>query len=333
MKPPYPNKVLITGGHEVGGVASFAEALRSGFSELGIPAEVIPPSRVFTHWRDLFDPRVLKILSTTSLFAAPFARRAICMAHGFPCVAHVGYLRAFAVLASFRIAAASPGAQVVAVSDYSALHLRSIFGTRVDAVIRNPVHPLFLEPPPESGTQREAITYVGRLVPAKNLHRLLPAILDVLKDFPSLRAWIIGEGPLRWHLEEAAREYRQVEFLGALPPVQVRERLRRSRIFVSGSPTEPFGIVYLEALSQGCAVVMPSSGGGLEIAPERNGKTIQFFGTELARGEIGSALRNALKVEAAPMALEAYSPRAVAAQYLHADTGFSSNGWRAHAGN
>jgi glycosyltransferase involved in cell wall biosynthesis len=322
----YPIKVLVTGGREIGGVASFAEGLRAGFSELGIPCEIVPPLGIFQRWSELRDTRVLKILSTSAVFAAPFSRRAICMAHGFPCVAHVGKAKTLGILSSLNMATASRGAQLVAVSDYSALQLRTVFGLRVDAVIRNPLHPLFLEPRPETGAARPAITYVGRLISAKNLDAMLPAVLNVLDENPGFCAWIVGDGPLRPRLEKIAHGDSRVEFLGALPRFEVRERLRRSRVFVSGSPTEPLGIVYLEALSQGCAVVMPASGGGLEIAPDEIGGRIQVFGASLAPAEIASAIRRALQIEPKPIQLPAFTASAVAQSYLTVDARFSSRG-------
>jgi glycosyltransferase involved in cell wall biosynthesis len=214
----------------------------------------------------------------------------------------------------------------VEVSDYSALHLRAIFGLRVDAVIRNPLLPLFLEAMPKTESRREAITYVGRLHCAKNVDRLLPAILDILNENPALSAWIIGDGPMRCELERYAAGNERIEFLGTIAPAQVRDRLRRSRLFVSGNPAEPFGIAYLEALSQGCMVVMPASGGGLEIAPELIGSQIQLFPASVDRTEVASALRRALVAAPGPSQLAAYSARAVAEAYLAVDARFGAGG-------
>lgn len=326
MKHELPSKVLITDGREVGGVRSFAEGLRVGFSELGIPVEVVSPSRILPHWRELRNPRVLKILGTRALFAAPFARRAICVAHGYPSAALQGWPKALAVLASLKLATASRGALLVTVSEYSAVHLRAIYDLRVDAVIRNPLHPLFTETDPETETKREAITYVGRLHISKNIDRLLPAIRDVLDENPGLHAWIVGEGVMRPALEQIAAGDARIRFLGALEPGQVRDRLRRSRVFVSAHPFESFGIVYLEALSQGCAVAMPASGGGLEIAPEQIGIGIQLFSAMAAREEIASALRRALLATPKAAPLAAYSVRAVAQAYLAVDACFTAEG-------
>ncbi len=326
MSTTPPRKVLIVGGKTAGGLASFAEALRCGFVEVGLPAEVAGYSNILRRIAELRDPAVLKILSTASVFAAPFARRAVCMAHGIPCAAHQGWPTALAVLASLRLATAGRGTQLVAVSEYSALHLRAIFGLRVDAVIHNPVHPLFLEATPKPASEREAIAYVGRLHPAKNVDRLLSAMRDVLDENPGLHAWIIGDGPLRPDLQRIATGDQRIEFLGALPAIQVRDRLRRSRVFVSACPTEAFGIAYIEALSQGCAVAMPLSGGGLEIAPELIGSGIQPFPCSMTREAVASALRKALLATPITTPLAAYSPRSVAGAYLATDARFDSQG-------
>jgi glycosyltransferase involved in cell wall biosynthesis len=316
MSHNYPAKVLITGGHEIGGVSSFADGLQAGFAKLGIPVEIVLPSRVFLRWRELRDRHVLKILSTAAVYAAPFARHSLCVAHGFPRVAYKGWPMALVLLASYQLANACPGTQLVAVSDYSALVLRDIFGLHVDAVIHNPVLPPFMEAMPEGKLKREAITYVGRLHRSKNVDRLLPAMRDVLDENRDLCAWIIGDGPHRQELEQINAGDKRIQFLGLLASDQVRERLRQTRVFVSGNPTEPFGITYLEALSQGCHVAMPASGGGLEIAPNLIGSGIQLFPSSVERHEVAAALRKALAASSNAPDLAAYSVRAIAEAYL-----------------
>jgi len=318
MQSGSPAKVLITGGHELGGVASFAEGLCAGFHDLGVPAEIIAPSHIFARWRELRDPRVLKILSTTAVFAAPFARRTICVAHGFPRPDVQGWMKALAVAASFKLAGRC--ARLVAVSHYAAIHLRTIFNLRVDAVIHNPLHDAFLEERGNDAPQRDCITFAGRLHPSKGLDRILPAMRAVLFEHPELRAAIVGDGELRPALEAAARGNARIEFAGQVPPGEVRKWLRRTRVFISGCETEALGIAYLEALSQGCAVVMPACGGGVEIAPELIGSAIHLYS---GRGSepVVRALGSALAAAPAEIPLAAYSPRAIARAYLAVDYG------------
>jgi glycosyltransferase involved in cell wall biosynthesis len=322
-----PKRVLITGGHELGGVASFAEALGGGFQDLGIPAEVLSPSQLLRRWRTLRDPEVLKILSTTAVFAAPLARRVICIAHGVPSAEAQGWSRVIGVPFSFKYANAVPGAQVVAVSHYTAATIGGIFNVRFDGVVLNPIKPIYLESP-GAATDRCYVTFVGRLVALKNVHRLLPAVLDLLQEVPWLRTCIIGDGPQRSVLEAIARGNERVEFKGNPGDHAVRECLRRTRVFISGNTTEGLGITFLEALSQGCVVAMPACGGGLELALERVGHGVQLLPISLNRAEVLSILRRAIQLESVPMSMDTYSPRAVASAYLEVDSRRATPGLR-----
>ncbi len=325
MSTHLPRKILLTGGKAAGGVASYALALQHGFCALGIDAEVIEPGKIFKRLDELHNPEVLKILSTTAVFAVPIARRALAIAHGFPCVANQGWMRTAGVLASYKLANLSRGAQLVVVSDYSALHLATIFNLRVDGVIRNPLHPLFEEAVP-ADVARHAITYVGRLHSSKNVHKILPAMMECLDEFDGLEAWIIGEGPERARLESIANKNSRVRFFGALPAIDVRRLLQQSCVYISANPTEPFGIVYMEALSQGCCIAMPASGGGLEIAPELIGQQIYLFASSIEHCAVVAALRTALEQPAASVLLKAHSALSVAESYLKIDARFNEQG-------
>src|SRR5208282_446138 len=111
---------------------------------------------------------------------------------------------------------------------------------------------------------------------AKNLHRILPAVRDLLDETPGLLMCIIGQGEQRADLEAMTGGDPRFQFIGSPDDGTVREWLRRTRVFVSGNEMEGFGIAYLEAMTQGCNVVMPASGGGLEIAPEAIGESVQL---------------------------------------------------------
>lgn len=321
-----PVKVLITGGREVGGVASFAEGLTEGFTAVGIPSEIISPSQILWRWKDLRDPKVLKILSTTAMCAAPFARRAICMAHGIPRANHRGVLRMLGVLGGWKLANACSGTQLVSVSMYTAVHVEAFFDVRSDGVILNPVKRTFLEASNGNGRERGYVTFTGRLVPCKNLHRLLPAIRDLLDGNPGLRACIIGEGPQRKELERVVAGDSRFEFKGYVSDLELRDWLRRSKVYISGNETEGLGITYLEALSQGCAVAMPASGGGLEVALGEIGKSVHLLPLSLDRAEVLLVLQRALVSPHSVVPVGAHRPEEVARAYLRVDSRFSQAG-------
>lgn len=316
-----PEKVLFTGGHEVGGITSFAEGLSSGFAELGIPSQIISPGKLSSHIGELRSRRVLKILSTTGMFAAPFARRTICMLHASLLVHEQGWATTAALLACYKMANLS-SAQLVAVSDYLAVHMRAFYGIDADAVVRNPVRPMYLERDTGDPSERNYITYVGRLVPYKNIHRVVPPIIDLLNENPEMRACIIGDGPERQRLETLVASHPRFEFKGQPSDQEVKQHLRCTKIFISAHVTEGFGITYVEALSQGCVVAMPGSGGGVEIALDRVGESVQLLPISLDRQGILAVLRRALKVQGSPMPVNCYSARAVALAYLDVDRRF-----------
>lgn len=316
MASDTPRKVLLTGGREVGGLASFAEGLAEGFQQLGIPAEVIPPSRIWSRWSDLRDRSVFKILSTAAIFAVPFARRAVCITHGYPSPVSLGWKKFFGHLCADRLAILSPHARFITVSHYSAVHLEAALALKVDAVIHNPVKSIYLEPFDPAAEQRRYITFAGRLHPDKNLARLLPAMIGVLASEPGLEVLIIGDGPQRQMLASLAAGHPRVHFTGSLNSLELRAKLRKTRVFISGCTHEALGIAYLEALSQGCNVAMPACGGGLEIRPDLIGSQIHLLPISLDQGGVIAALHRALSCPNIALPLPEYSGAAVAEAYL-----------------
>lgn len=307
--------VIITGGRETGGLQSYARALAAGFAELGIPAEAISPAQVLTRWRDLRDRSILKILSTTAVFAAPFCRRAICMAHGFPRADAQGWTTISALVASFKLASMCADTRIVAISHYAASHLKAIYNIEADGVIHNPLNSIFFEPV-EHVSERTYLTYVGRLHPVKNIDKLLPAMRAVTDECHKLRICIVGDGPLRHALRDRFGNDSRIEFTGNLDVLSVRKILRKTRVFVSGCETEALGIAYLEALSQGCSVVMPACGGGLEIASELIGNQVQLMPLSFDCKDIQDSIRRALAQEVMYVPLDAYKAKHVACRYL-----------------
>lgn len=316
MNAEIPVRVLISGGRGPGGLQSFAEALGSGFDTLGIPSAILSPRRMLSSVSDLRDRRVLKILSTTAALAAPFARRTLCVAHGFPRTDAQGWLKLAGIVLSFQTAAR--WSRVVAVSHYSAIHLRAIFGLPVQAVIHNPLRAPFLMPP-STTILRNCISFVGRLHPVKRIDKLLPALREVLDLEPDLEVVIAGDGPERTKLETLARGHSRICFVGSLGAEAICDLLQRTRVFVSACETEALGISYLEALSQGCVLAMPACGGGLEIAHELIGSAIQLFPLGLDSPGILATLRRALEASPAAFSCAEYEPAHIASLYLELD--------------
>lgn len=109
----------------------------------------------------------------------------------------------------------------------------------------------FRPPPARQVGAEQRVVFVGRLDPVKNLTLLIDALSTV--QAAPIRLEVIGDGPLRVHLEEhAARRGLACEFLGTLPNEQLPARLAAADLFVLPSQREGHPKALLEAMS--CAL-------------------------------------------------------------------------------
>jgi glycosyltransferase involved in cell wall biosynthesis len=129
----------------------------------------------------------------------------------------------------------------------------------------------------------------GRHVPQKGLDLAIAAFNTLRERLPRARLLVGGDGPERANLESMAGD--GVEFLGSLSRAEVREMLGRSRVAIVPSRIEPFGIVALEALATGRALVYSATAGGLREAAGSRGHAVdpsdqQAFAEALERAAL-----------------------------------------------
>lgn len=112
------------------------------------------------------------------------------------------------------------------------------------------------------------VLFVGTLHEVKGCEYLIRAMTHVQALVADARMIVIGDGPLRAHLEMvASQQIRNFHFLGAQPPEVVREWMNRAKVFCVPSvrdhsgATEALGLVFLEAQSMGLPVASFRSGG------------------------------------------------------------------------
>jgi glycogen(starch) synthase len=167
------------------------------------------------------------------------------------------------------------------------------------------------------------IVFMGRLVSDKGCDTLLRA-LSLLKAkgiCPSLS--LIGDGPERLMLERLTKELEltsQVTFLGAMRDGRAREVAKHKIMVIPSKWNEPFGIVALEGIAAGCAIVA-SSGGGLPEAVGPCGLVFPNGSAELLALELKKVLTDApireRLVESGPKHLEKFRPQKIGREYLH----------------
>lgn len=115
---------------------------------------------------------------------------------------------------------------------------------------------------------------VAHLNRNKGFDILLPAFAAALRRQPCLRLEIGGDGAERGFLEKEVGRLgigHAVRLSGALDADGVLALMRRSQAFVLASRTETFGVVWIEALSQGLPVIATRCGGAESIVTPENG--------------------------------------------------------------
>lgn len=103
------------------------------------------------------------------------------------------------------------------------------------------------------------ILSLSRLHKSKGLDQ----VIKVSKHFPDIKFFIAGEGEYKQELQNLISELniKNVIFTGSLTEEDKLEAYAAADIFIHPSHFEAFGIVILEAMSQGCAVIASNKGG------------------------------------------------------------------------
>lgn len=96
------------------------------------------------------------------------------------------------------------------------------------------------------------ILYAGQLIPLKHVDTLIEAAK--LLDF-DYELEIIGDGSEAQRLKHLAKDNPKIRFKGWQPREKIIEAMRAADIFIMVSSPETYGLVYLEAMAQGCVTV------------------------------------------------------------------------------
>lgn len=121
------------------------------------------------------------------------------------------------------------------------------------------------------------VLFAGNLIPRKGVDVLLRALALARERRPTLNAVIAGHGTERAALESLAAQLALtdvVRFVGQQERDALVALFRRARVAAVPSRAEPFGLVLVEAMVCGAAVVASDVGGIPEIAAQTGGVTL-----------------------------------------------------------
>ena len=161
----------------------------------------------------------------------------------------------------------------------------------------------------------KVITFVGRLEFRKGVLDLAQAIPTVIEHFPDAKFILVGKSQqspspkqkMKEYIESELQQYQNsIEFTGTIPNDQLHTVLSQTDICVFPSLFDSFGLVCLEAMAAGRAVIGSSSGGMAEIinsdavgrlVPPQEPrqiaqKAIELLGNPELRVKIGMAARD-----------------------------------------
>ena len=113
-------------------------------------------------------------------------------------------------------------------------------------------------------TEGPTILFVGRHEPRKGLAVLLAALDSLPAD---VNLWVASDGPETQRLRAATAGDRRVEWLGRISDDERNRRLRAADVFCAPSlHGESFGVVLLEAMAAGAAIVASDLPGYANVA-------------------------------------------------------------------
>ncbi|MBR4919272.1 MAG: glycosyltransferase family 4 protein [Bacteroidales bacterium] len=147
-------------------------------------------------------------------------------------------------------------------------------------VIANGINDYWLQnlhPEAEQHAQNHRIVFVGNFDSNKNVVRLAEAVLSLKKEIPDIHLDLVG-GTGNMEAKVLALVQQHPETLAYLGKIYEKDKLQvvydQNSVFAMPSLTETFGLVYVEALSQGLSVLYTKGEGIDGLFEEHIGEAV-----------------------------------------------------------
>jgi glycosyltransferase involved in cell wall biosynthesis len=144
---------------------------------------------------------------------------------------------------------------------FSRLHLGRLRdeGFRGEAEVLEGEYDGDTEPPEQPIEAEPTVVYAGRHIPEKRVTALIPAIAEVRRRVPNIKAEVFGDGPLSDEVARLVAENRVedvVSLRGFAPSEQVEAALGNAAAMVLPSKREGYGLIVVEASAHGTPSVV-----------------------------------------------------------------------------
>lgn len=231
--------------------------------------------------------------------------------------------------------------RVVAVSSAMARKLRSRYPRRQDKIhtIPNGVSSTYFRAPSKdffANANEFVFASVGNLIPGKHVDLTVRALQRLVQSGRPARLMIAGDGPCGHGLKRLTQRLglkHHIEFLGAIPPAQVAQLMRRVQALVLASGREGRPTVVMEAMAAGVAVIASDIDGVRElIEPGRTGLLFDVGDIEALVAHMAALIDQPAKTRQIAqqarrwMTAQKLTWPNTAAQYLQIYTGLAGEG-------
>lgn len=163
------------------------------------------------------------------------------------------------------------------------------------------------------------LIYVGVYDQNKNIYRLTDAVLSLKKKYSDISLTLVGgRGKLKNQIKELAEVYKDVlDYKGLVTDrSQLRNMYQLHSVFVMPSIHETFGLVYIEAMSQGLACVFTRGQGIDGMFPNEIGEAVDPFSVEDIARKIDKIFSNREKYSTSAIDFEQFRWKNISLKYL-----------------
>ena len=303
----------VTTSKYFGGVAIFDEEIANGFEQNNCQVVLLTDQKEEKINKDKFNIKKINYINATQIFkndkfdliiaSLGYAKYLlfdksnsykIYFLHGFFNSNYYGKLKSELAVIYQKILIKKCD-KILANSNFTKMINSNFFGINADAVIRLGVSSSFYNNIIKRNVKKEpnTILYAGRLVSVKGVEKLIKSLIILQKNNIEYKLLIAGSGPDELELKKIVDEYHlNVVFLGRITQENLAHYYSLSEIFVSLNPSEPFGIVFPEALLSQCKIVCPYTGGQVEYLSDYS-KSVAFV-DETDENSISNGIKNML---------------------------------------
>lgn len=281
---------------QTGGVATFVESLADAFNVMGYEVVILTnytdkeqtycgtrivskqtKNRIrFILWTAKYlkqEPCELIIGSTWYDMALGLDSRIpgkkIHYLHGFA-VPSNKFLKAMAVMINDKMRARK--CILVANSTFTKAINEFFYMTKVDAVFPIGLAPQFggIESVKPTDMRKYDVIYIGRICKNKGVDTIVSAVAVANRRYvQNLKMVIVGDGNAKDYVQALAKKLGvNALFTGKVDIEETIKYYMDSKVFISLDPKEPYGQTFIEALTCGCHIICPSSGGQIEYLQE-----------------------------------------------------------------